>query len=45
MLKQPIIRHLYQFPNVPGHAWHSWNVDDDGSLILSELVVKLYNRN
>ena len=34
-----------QFQNVPSHAWHSWKVDDDGSLILSGLDVKLYNRN
>ena len=41
-LKEPIIRHLYQFPNVPGTVWLSWTVDDDGSSNLSGLVVKLY---
>ena len=40
MSKEPIIRHLYQFPYVPSHNWHSWKVDD-GSSILSGLVVKL----
>ena len=43
MFKEPIIRHLYQFSNVPSREWHSWKVDDDGSSILSGLVVKLYN--
>ena len=41
--KELTIRHSYQFLNVPSHEWHSWSVDD-GSSILSELVVKLYNR-
>ena len=45
MLKEPIIRHLYQFPNVPGTVWLSWTVDDDGSSNLSGLEVKLYHRN
>ena len=45
MLKEPIIRHLYQFPNVPSHKWHSWKVDNEGSLILIGLVVRLYHRN
>ena len=45
MLKEPIIRHSYQFPNVPSHAWHSWKVDGDGSSTLSGLVVRLYHRN
>ena len=45
MFEEPIIRHSYQFPNVPSHKWHSWKVDDDGSSILSGLVVKLYHRN
>ena len=37
MLKKPTIRNSYQFPE-----WHNWKVDD-GSSILSGLVVKLYN--
>ena len=45
MFKEPIIEHSYQFSDVPSHERHSWKVDDDGSLILSGLVVKLYNRN
>ena len=39
------MRHSYQFPKVPSHKLHSWKVDDDGSSILSGLVVKLHNRN
>ena len=39
--KEPTIRNSYQFPNVPGHAWQHWKVDN-GSSILSGLVVKLY---
>ena len=45
MLKEPIIRRSYQFPNVPGPVWLSWKVDDDGSSILSGPVVQLYQRN
>ena len=33
MLQQPLIRHPYQFPNVPSGLWLSMNVDDDVSLI------------
>ena len=40
MLKEPIIRHSYQFRNVLS----SWKVDDDGLSILSGLVVNLYHR-
>ena len=35
-------RNSYQFLNVPNHEWHNWKIDD-GSLILSELVVKLFD--
>ena len=45
MSKEPIIRHLYQFPDVASHKWHSWKVGGDVSSILSRLVVKLYTRN
>ena len=46
MSKEPILRHSYQFPNVPSPVWLiSWNLDDDYSSILSGLVVKMYNRN
>ena len=47
MFKEPFIRHSYQFTNVPSHEWHtySWEGYDDGSSILSGLVVKLYNKN
>ena len=45
MLKEPIIRNSYPFPNVPSREWHSCKIDDDGLSILSGLVVKLYNRN
>ena len=37
MFKEPNIRYLYQFPNVPSH---SWKVDDDGSSILSGFIVQ-----
>ena len=40
--KEPTIRNSYQFPNVPSHEWQHWKVDN-GSSILSGLVVKLYN--
>ena len=30
MLKEPIIRHSYQFLIVPNPEGHSWKVDDDG---------------
>ena len=40
MFKEPITRHSYQFPNLSSHEWLSWKVDDDGSSILSGLVVK-----
>ena len=43
MFKEPTIRNSYQFQNVPSHEWHNWKVDD-GTSILSGLVVKLYNR-
>ena len=36
------IRNSYQFPNVPSHEWKHWKVEN-GSSILSGLVVKLYN--
>ena len=42
ILKEPTIRNSYQFPNVPSHKWQNWKVDN-GSSILSGLVVKLYN--
>ena len=42
IFKEPTIRNSYQFLNVPSHEWLNWKVDD-GSLILSGLVVKLYN--
>ena len=42
ILKEPTIRNSYQFPNVPSHEWQNWKVDN-GSSILSGLVVKLYN--
>ena len=42
ILKEPTIRNSYQFPNVPSHKWQDWKVDN-GSSILSGLVVKLYN--
>ena len=45
MFKGQVIRHSYQFLNKPSIEWHSWKVDDDGPSILSELVVKMYNRN
>ena len=38
------IKNSYQFPNVPSHEWRNWKVDN-GSPILSGLVVKLYNIN
>ena len=28
MFQEPFIRHSYQFPNLPSHERHSWNVDD-----------------
>ena len=40
--KEPTIRNSYQFQNVPSHEWQNWKVDN-GSSILSGLVVKLYN--
>ena len=40
--KEPTIRNSYQFPNVPSHERQHLKVDN-GSLILSGLVVKLYN--
>ena len=43
ILKEPTIRNSYQFPNVPSHKWQNWKVDN-GSSILSGLVVKLNNR-
>ena len=42
ILKVPTIRNSYQFPNVPSQEWQNWKVDN-GSSILSGLVVKLYN--
>ena len=42
ILKEPTIRHSYQFPNVPSHKWQNWK-SDNGSSILSGLVVKLNN--
>ena len=42
ILKEPTIRNSYQFLNVPSHKWQNWKVDD-GSSILSGLVVKLNN--
>ena len=42
ILKEPTIRNSYQFPNVPSHEWQNWKVDN-GSSILSGLVVQLYN--
>ena len=42
ILKEPTIRNSYQFRNVPSHEWQNWKVDN-GSSILSGLVVKLYN--
>ena len=42
ILKEPTIRNSYQFPNVPSHEWQNWKVDN-GSSILSGLVVKLHN--
>ena len=42
ILKEPTIRNPYQFPNVPSHEWQNSKVDN-GSSILSGLVVKLYN--
>ena len=42
IFKVPTIRNSYQFPNVPSHEWQIWKVDN-GSSILSGLVVKLYN--
>ena len=42
ILKEPTISNSYQFPNVPSHEWQNWKVDN-GSSILSGLVVKLYN--
>ena len=42
ILKEPTIRNSYQFPNIPSHEWQNWKVDN-GSSILSGLVVKLYN--
>ena len=41
MLQEQIIRHSYQFPNVPYLVWLSWKIYDDGSSILSGLMVKL----
>ena len=41
ILKEPTIRNSYQFPNVPSHKWQNWKVDNNGSSILSGLVVKL----
>ena len=42
ILKETTIRNSYQFQNVPSHEWQNWKVDN-GSSILSGLVVKLYN--
>ena len=42
ILKEPTIRNSYQFPNVPSHERQNWKVDN-GSSVLSGLVVKLYN--
>ena len=42
ILKELTIRNSYQFPNVPSHKWQNLKVDN-GSSILSELVVKLNN--
>ena len=42
ILKEPNIRNSYQFPNIVSHEWQNWKVDN-GSSILSGLVVKLYN--
>ena len=42
ILKEPTIRNSYHFQNVPSHEWQNWKVDN-GSSILSGLVVKLYN--
>ena len=42
ILKEPTIRNSYQFLNVPSHEWLNWK-DDNGSSILSGLMVKLYN--
>ena len=42
ILKEPTIRISYQYPNVTSHEWQNWKVDN-GSSILSGLVVKLYN--
>ena len=43
MFKEPSVMNLYQFSNILSNEWQSWKADD-GSSILSELVVKLYNR-
>ena len=42
ILKEPTIRNSYQFQNVPSREWQNWKVDN-GSSILSGLVVKFYN--
>ena len=42
IIESAIIRHSYQFANLPIHEWHSWKVDDDGSSILSGLVVMYF---
>ena len=42
ILKEPTIRNSIQCPNVPSHEWQNWKVDN-GSSLLSGLVVKLYN--
>ena len=41
ILKEPTFRNSYQFSNVPSHEWQNWKADN-GSSILSELVVKLF---
>ena len=42
IFKVPTIRNLNQLSNVSSHEWQNWKVDN-GSSILSGLVVNLYN--
>ena len=35
----------YLFLDVQSHAWHDWKVADGGLLILSGLMLKLYDMN
>ena len=44
ILKEQTIRNSYQFPNGPSHEWKNLRADN-GSSILSGLVVKLYTVN